>query len=234
MVIGDRDERQQLRVNEQIRVPKVLVIDENGQKLGVMETRDALRLARSKGLDLIEVAPHARPPVCRIMDYGKFKYQQQKREREARKHHKEMKEIRLSPQMSEHDLRYRIKNAEEFLMEGHRVRIFMQPRGRWVAHLDLGEAKLQEFVNHLSHVAVVEMPITHQGNMLVVVLAPRKDAKAKPTPVTAKPVTPPIQPTPPSPLPTSLSQESTEAIPSELQQPEKEPPKVIEVASDGQ
>jgi translation initiation factor IF-3 len=117
-----------LRVNEQIRIPKVLVIDENGQKLGVMDTRDAIRLARSKGLDLIEVAPQARPPVCRIMDYGKFKYQQRKREKEARKHHKELKEIRLTPQIGEHDLMHRIRNAEEFLREGHRVRVFMQVR----------------------------------------------------------------------------------------------------------
>ncbi len=218
-----------MRVNEQIRIPKVLVIDENGQKLGVMDTRDAIRLARSKGLDLIEVAPHARPPVCRIMDYGKFKYQQRKKEKEARKHHKELKEIRLTPQMSEHDLLYRVKSAEEFLREGHRVRVFMQIWGRWAAHTELGEAKLQEFVNHLSHVATIETPLSYQGKLIAIVLAPRKDAKQKATVSIAKPITP----TQPAQIIQTVQQtqsqlETIEPI-SEPTQPE--PPKVIEVSS---
>ncbi len=236
-----------MRVNEQIRIPKVLVIDENGQKLGVMDTRDALRLARSKGLDLIEVAPHTRPPVCRIMDYGKFKYQQQKRAKEARKHQKELKEIRLTPQMSEHDLLYRVKNAEEFLREGHKVRVFMQVRGRWAAHMDLGEMKLRDFVNRLSHAAVVENPLNRQGDLLVVTLAPRKDVKAKPAePAKPQPqpisVSPSAQPTSPAPTPSSssvshpLSQtEGAQPSPAPSQPPvssQPEPPKVIEVTSD--
>lgn len=218
-------------MNEQIRIPRVLVIDENGQKLGVMDTRDAIRLARSKGLDLIEVAPHARPPVCRIMDYGKFKYQQRKKEKEARKHQKELKEIRLTPQMSEHDLLYRVKSAEEFLREGHRVRVFMQIWGRWAAHADLGEAKLQEFVNQLSHVATVETPLTHQGKLMAIVLAPRKDMKQKAVVSTIKPTAP----TSPQPVQPTQSTQQTQFQPetpqptSEPTQPE--PPKVIEVSS---
>lgn len=218
-------------MNEQIRIPRVLVIDENGQKLGVMDTRDAIRLARSKGLDLIEVAPHARPPVCRIMDYGKFKYQQRKKEKEARKHQKELKEIRLTPQMSEHDLLYRVKSAEEFLREGHRVRVFMQIWGRWAAHADLGEAKLQEFVNQLSHVAAVETPLTHQGKLIAIVLAPRKDMKQKAVVSTIKPTAP----TSPQPVQPTQSTQQTQFQPetpqptSEPTQPE--PPKVIEVSS---
>ncbi len=220
-----------MRVNEQIRIPRVLVIDENGQKLGVMDTRDAIRLARSKGLDLIEVAPHARPPVCRIMDYGKFKYQQRKKEKEARKHQKDLKEIRLTPQMSEHDLLYRVKSAEEFLREGHRVRVFMQIWGRWAAHADLGEAKLQEFVNQLSHVATVETPLTHQGKLIAIVLAPRKDMKQKAVVSTIKPTAP----TSPQPVHPPQSTQQTQFQPktpqptSEPTQPE--PPKVIEVSS---
>ncbi len=218
-------------MNEQIRIPRVLVIDENGQKLGVMDTRDAIRLARSKGLDLIEVAPHARPPVCRIMDYGKFKYQQRKKEKEARKHQKDLKEIRLTPQMSEHDLLYRVKSAEEFLREGHRVRVFMQIWGRWAAHADLGEAKLQEFVNQLSHVATVETPLTHQGKLIAIVLAPRKDMKQKAVVSTIKPTAP----TSPQPVHPPQSTQQTQFQPktpqptSEPTQPE--PPKVIEVSS---
>jgi translation initiation factor IF-3 len=212
-----------------------LVIDENGQKLGVMDTRDAIRLARSKGLDLIEVAPHARPPVCRIMDYGKFKYQQRKKEKEARKHQKELKEIRLTPQMSEHDLLYRLKNAEEFLREGHRIRVFMQIVGRWAAHIDLGEAKLREFVDRLSHVGTIELPLSHQGKMISITIAPRKDAKQKLTAPTMSPSKPteaqlsqtaqPVQPT------RTSSPQVSETHPESSPQAQ-ETPKVIEVVSD--
>jgi len=217
-------------VNEQIRIPRVLVIDENGQKLGVMDTRDAIRLARSKGLDLIEVAPHARPPVCRIMDYGKFKYQQRKKEKEARKHQKEMKEIRLTPQMSEHDLLYRVKSAEEFLREGHRVRVFMQIWGRWAAHTDLGEVKLQEFVKHLSHVATVETPLTHQGKLIAIVLAPKKEAKQKASPSAPKPVPAPASPSDQPAQTTQQVQPQPETLET-APEPKGETPKVIEVSS---
>jgi translation initiation factor IF-3 len=165
------------------------------------------------------------------MDYGKFKYQQRKKEKEARKHQKELKEIRLTPQMSEHDLLYRVKSAEEFLREGHRVRVFMQIWGRWAAHTDLGEAKLQEFVNHLSHVATVETPLTHQGKLIALVLAPRKDMKQKAAASTTKPATTPS----PQPVQTTQSTQQTQPQPeitqsvSEPTQPE--PPKVIEVSS---
>lgn len=217
-------------MNEQIRIPRVLVIDENGQKLGVMDTRDAIRLARSKGLDLIEVAPHARPPVCRIMDYGKFKYQQRKKEKEARKHQKEMKEIRLTPQMSEHDLLYRVKSAEEFLREGHRVRVFMQIWGRWAAHTDLGEVKLQEFVKHLSHVATVETPLTHQGKLIAIVLAPKKEAKQKASPSAPKPVPAPASPSDQPAQTTQQVQPQPETLET-APEPKGETPKVIEVSS---
>ena len=213
-------------MNEQIRIPKVLVIDENGQKLGVMDTRDAIRLARSKGLDLIEVAPQARPPVCRIMDYGKFKYQQRKREKEARKHHKDLKEIRLTPQISEHDLMHRIKSAEEFLREGHRVRVFMQARGRWIAHMDLGEAKLRQFVERLEPIAVPETPIQSQGHLLSIILAPRKEGKKAEAPKSI----PPTAPQSTAPASSPAAQPSPPAAPSPPS-PEPETPKVIEVVS---
>lgn len=235
MTIAD-EQRRGLRVNEQIRIPKVLVIDENGKKLGVMDTRDAIRLARSKGLDLIEVAPYARPPVCRIMDYGKFKYQQRKKEKEARKHQKELKEVRLTPQMSEHDLLYRVKNAEEFLREGHRVRVFMQIWGRWAAHTDLVEAKLKDFVDQLSHVATVELPLSHQGKMISITLAPRKDIKQKtntPTVSIPKPVESKTHQVPQPTQSTQKTQSEVSEVPEGKAQPKaQEPLKVIEVVSD--
>ncbi len=198
-----------------------------------MDTRDAIRLARSKGLDLIEVAPQARPPVCRIMDYGKFKYQQQKRAKEARKHQKEMKEIRLSPQISEHDLLYRIKNAEEFLGEGHKVRLFMQATGRWLSHMDLGEAKLWDFINRLSHIATVETPPTYQGKILVAVLAPRKDAKLKPPTEAAKETPKPAQESQKQEFPTSLVTQQTQPEAQQTTPQQPETPKVIEVRTEG-
>ncbi|MCS7224719.1 MAG: translation initiation factor IF-3 [Armatimonadetes bacterium] len=163
-------------MNEQIRIPKVLLIDETGKNLGIRDTREALMLARSKGLDLIEVAPYARPPVCRIMDYGRFKYEQQRREKEARKHQKALKEIRLTPEMSEHDMAYRLKTAEEFLSEGHRVRVFMNVWGRWQAHPEITTGKLNEFAKRLEHLAVVEVPLTTQGRTMSLVLARKKES----------------------------------------------------------
>ncbi len=169
-------------MNEQIRIPRVLLIDETGQNLGIKDTREALMIARSKGLDLIEVAPQARPPVCRIMDYGRFKYEQQRRDREARKHQKALKEIRLTPEISEHDIAYRLKTAEEFLSEGHRVRVFMNVWGRWQAHPELTQGKLNEFARRLSHIATIDVPLTTQGRTMSLVLARKKDAKKTPAP----------------------------------------------------
>jgi translation initiation factor IF-3 len=169
------------------------------------------------------------------MDYGKFKYQQRKKEKEARKHQKELKEIRLTPQMSEHDLLYRLKNAEEFLREGHRVRVFMQIVGRWAAHMDLGEAKLREFAERLSHVGVVESPLSHQGKMISITLAPRKDAKQKPAAPTVSPVKPaeaqPSQTAQPI-QPTQASSPQVSEVHSEPEPQVQETPKVIEVVSD--
>ncbi len=195
-----------------------------------MDTRDAIRMARSKGLDLIEVAPQARPPVCRIMDYGKFKYQQRKREKEARKHQKELKEIRLTPPMNEHDLLYRARNAEGFLQDGHRVRVFMHIRGRWMAHTDLCEAKLKAFVEHLNHIATVESPLGRQGNVLSVVLARRKDIRKPAQPEAPKPAAP-APPPAPSTSPPSTPTMPPPTAPQPTPSSEQEPPKVIEVTS---
>lgn len=152
------------------------VIDENGQQLGIMPTRQALQIARERGLDLIEVAPNASPPVCRIADYGKFLYQLQKREKEARKHQKGMKEVRVRPQTDKHDLEFKVRNAIEALQDGHKVRLCMILRGREMAHMDMAYSKLNEIVGMLSQVAHTEGEPKLQGSQIVVTLAPKREA----------------------------------------------------------
>ncbi|MCS7253489.1 MAG: translation initiation factor IF-3 [Armatimonadetes bacterium] len=171
-----RDDKLPFRCNERIRVPQVRVIDENGQQLGIMPTRQALQIAREKGLDLIEVAPNASPPVCRIVDYGKFLYQLRKREKEARKHQKGLKEIRIRPQTDKHDLEFKARNATEALQEGHKVRLCMILRGREMAHMDMAYSKLNEIMGMLSHIAQVEGEPKLQGSQIVVMLAPKREA----------------------------------------------------------
>ncbi|MFA4015532.1 MAG: hypothetical protein RUDDFDWM_000619 [Candidatus Fervidibacterota bacterium] len=152
------------------------VIDEDGKQLGIMPTKQALQIAREKGLDLIEVAPHASPPVCRIIDYGKFLYQLRKREKEARKHQKGLKEIRLRPLTDKHDLEFKARNAAEALQEGHKVRICMILRGREMAHMEMAYNKLNELFEKLSHVAQVEAEPKLQGSQIIATLTPRRDA----------------------------------------------------------
>ncbi|MGB4164924.1 MAG: translation initiation factor IF-3, partial [Bacillota bacterium] len=120
-----------LRVNENIRAREVRVIDENGEQLGVMIPREALRIARERGLDLVEVAPNARPPVCRVMDYGKYMYEKSKKERESRKNQKtvKIKEVRISPKIDDHDFSVRVKNAVGFLQKGNKVKATVRFRG---------------------------------------------------------------------------------------------------------
>lgn len=163
------------RRNERIRVPEVRVVDENGRQLGIMPTRQALQIARERGLDLIEVAPNASPPVCRIVDYGKFLYQLHKREKEARKHQKGLKEIRLRPQTDKHDLQFKAKNAAEVLQEGYKVRLCMMLRGYEMVHIDMAYSKLDEFISMLSHVAQVEGEPKLQGRQIFVTLSPKRE-----------------------------------------------------------
>jgi len=155
------------------------VIDEEGRQLGIMPTREALRLAREKGLDLVEVAPHERPPVCRIMDFGRFLYEQKKRQKEAAKKQKiasDLKEIRLNLGIGEHDLRFKVRNAEEFLQEGKRVRFVLRLKGREKAekHTKRAEELLRSIAEQLSPLAnVIEGPV-HAESHLILTLAPRR------------------------------------------------------------
>jgi translation initiation factor IF-3 len=152
------------RVNEQIRVPEVRVIDHEGKQLGVIPTRQAMSLAAERGLDLVEVAPNAAPPVCRIVDFGKFIYQRARREREARKAQK----------TGEYDLEHKMKDARRFIGHGDKVRMRVVFRGREVTHMDMAREMLIKLAGQLTDIATVEQPPAIDGRTLSVVLAPLK------------------------------------------------------------
>jgi translation initiation factor IF-3 len=170
-----RDTRHDLRVNEQIRLSPLVVIDEEGKPLGVMERDAALRLADERELDLVEVAANVRPPVCRLMDYSKYKYRQSKKKQKG--HSLAMKEIRLRPKTDEHDLEVKIRKARELLEKGHKVLINLLFRGREIAHLDLAQKSMQLVVERLGDVAKVETPARLAGRRMNMVLAPLKAAR---------------------------------------------------------
>jgi len=163
------------RMNERIRIREVRLIDETGEQLGILQTRDALDLARSKGLDLIEVSPTANPPVCRIMDYGKFKYDEAKKKRETTKKSKttEIKGIRLRPGTDEHDLAYKVRDAQRFLQEGDKVQVTVIFRSREASHPEIGRAQLQRLAEGTSEVAVIEQSPTLEGRRMTMLLAPK-------------------------------------------------------------
>jgi len=165
-----------LRVNERIRVKEVRVISPDGTQLGIMPVQEALQTAYSMGLDLVEVAPDAKPPVCRIIDYGKYRYEQSKKAREARKKQAtiEIKEIKLRPKTDEHDFAFKARHAEEFLKDGDKVKVTMVFRGRELAHMDLGKGLLDKFANILKEVGVVEQPPKTEGRTMVMLLAPKR------------------------------------------------------------
>jgi len=162
------------RINEQIRVSPLRVIGENGELLGVLERAEAIRQASEAGLDLVEVAPEARPPVCRIMDYGKFKYRQSKRTAKGKHHEVRMKEVRIRPKTEAHDRDVKIRRAREFLENGDKVTVNMLFRGREMAHLEFATQNMQAFVEQLADVAKVEQGPTRQGRRMALLLAPKK------------------------------------------------------------
>lgn len=172
----------QLRVNERIRVRDVRLIDEEGHQAGIVPTRDALQRAKENGLDLIEVAPNAVPPVCRIMDYGKFKYEQAKREKDAHKKSKqqELCLIRLRPNIDEHDILVKVKHAREFLEEGDKVRVFVMFRSREFTHPEFGRHLLQRFIESLADIANVEKSVGMEGKQMTTVLSPKPKVVTKP------------------------------------------------------
>jgi translation initiation factor IF-3 len=157
-----------------IRVREVRVIDEEGQQLGVLPTYEAIRLAQEKGLDLVEVAPNAVPPVCRLLDFGKFQYERQKKEREARKAQKiiEIKEIRLRPRTGEHDLDTKVRRTLTFLEEGAKVRVTVRFRGREITHPEIAREQLAEFAQKVGEAAIIEQQPAMEGPNLFMLFTP--------------------------------------------------------------
>jgi len=174
---GRRDDR--VRTNERIRVREIRVIDETGQQLGIMPPPQALTIARSKGLDLVEISPTAVPPVCRIMDYGKYQYQEAKRTREAKKHQKviEVKEIKFRPKVDEHDYQFKKKHIERFLEEGDKVKATVFFRGREMAPPEIGHRILQRLIEELAEVAIPETMPRQEGNQMHTILSQKRGSK---------------------------------------------------------
>jgi translation initiation factor IF-3 len=167
-------ERQQ-RINEQIRISPIRVIGADGTQLGIIPTEDAQTKAREAGLDLVEVAPDERPPVCRIMDFGKFKYQQKKRRgaQKGHSHHSRIKEIRLRPKIGQHDFDFKVNHAREFLEHRDKVTVSVIFRGREIAHASEGRRVIDRVIETLDDIAKVEMAPMQQGRRIVCTLAPR-------------------------------------------------------------
>jgi len=163
------------RINGDITAFELLVIDSAGEKRGVMSRRDALRLAEEEGFDLVEVAPQATPPVCKIMDYGKFKFQEQKKAAEARRNQKtvEVKEIKLRPGIDKHDYEVKMKAMKAFFEEGDKVKVTLRFRGREMAHQDLGMKVLDKVKIDTAEIAKVESEPNFEGRQVVMVLAPK-------------------------------------------------------------
>ncbi len=162
----------QLRVNERIRISQVRVIGPDGAQLGVMSPPDALRIAREHGLDLVEVAPQTAPPVCRIMDFNKFRYEEQRREREAkRKHHvAKLKEVKFKPRIEEHDYQVKLARIRKFLLRGDQVKLTMVYRGRELAHTELGRRILDRLVEDLKAISRVERMPALDGRFMTMVI----------------------------------------------------------------
>jgi translation initiation factor IF-3 len=182
---GDRnfgkEDKDGVRLNERIRVPNVRLIDENGEQVGIVPTVQALQMARDKGLDLMEVAATANPPVCKICDYGKHKYEMKKKEAIARKNQVvvKVKEVQLRPNTDEHDLEYKIKNSHGFLEEGDKVKFTIMFRGREIAHTQPGFKMCEDIIERLKDVGVIEMNPKLEGKKLMMILGPNPQAKKK-------------------------------------------------------
>lgn len=161
------------RINEQIRISTVRVIGAEGAQLGILPTEDAIREARKAGLDLVEVAPNEQPPVCRVMDYGKYKYQQKKRHHKGQTHQSKIKEIRVRPKTGEHDINTKVNHARAFLADKNKVIVTVIFRGREMAHQEEGRRVLEGVIAQLDEVAKVESPAVQHGRRMACTLAPK-------------------------------------------------------------
>ena len=169
--------KQELPINEEIRAKEVQLIGDNGEKLGVLSLNNALEKAQEKNLDLVLVAPNVNPPVCKIMNYGKYKFEQAKKEKEAKKKQKvlEVKELRVTPNIEEHDFGFKSKNARKFIEDGNKVKITVRFRGREVNNSKAGEVVLQKFIDALEDVAMVEKQPKLEGKNMFTILAKKAE-----------------------------------------------------------
>lgn len=161
-------------MNERIRISPIRVVDESGEVLGIMSADEGRSLARERGLDLVEVAATSRPPVCRIMDYGKFKYEQNKKDRKAksRQHQQQLKELKFRPKIEKHDFDFKLRNARKFLLEHNKLKVTMVFRGREITHAELGEGVLKKVAKELADVAIVESGPKLEGKSMFMLMTP--------------------------------------------------------------
>ena len=166
----------ELIINEQIRDKEIRVIGENGEQLGIMSARDAMKLAKEAELDLVKIAPTAKPPVCKIIDYGKYRYEQARKEKEAKKKQKtiEVKEVRLSPNIDSNDLNTKVAAARKFLEKGNKVKVALRFRGREMAHIQSSKHILDDFAEQLKDIAVVEKPAKLEGKSVMMFLTEKR------------------------------------------------------------
>jgi translation initiation factor IF-3 len=162
-------------VNWEIRAPEVRVISADGSQRGIMPVKEALKIAEEQGLDLVEVAPNANPPVCRIMNYGKYKYQQSKRSQEARKNQTviHVKEVKVRPHTEEHDFQFKLRHVKRFLGEGHKVKVSMLFRGREIVHPEFGREMFNRIIEENKDSVVIEQSPRMEGRNMVMILAPK-------------------------------------------------------------
>lgn len=167
----------ELMINEQIRDREIRLIGEDGEQLGIMSARDAMKLAREANLDLVKIAPTAKPPVCKIIDYGKYRYEQARKEKEARKKQKtiEVKEVRLSPNIDTNDLNTKVNQARKFVSSGNKVKVAVRFRGRELAHAAVGKTILEDFAQKLSDIAVIDKPAKLEGKSMVMFLVEKRN-----------------------------------------------------------
>ena len=165
-----------LMINEQIRDREVRLVNADGEQLGVMSAKEAMKLAKEANLDLVKIAPQAKPPVCKIIDYGKYKYELARKEKEAKKKQKtvEVKEVRLSPNIDTNDLNTKMNNAKKFITKGNKVKVTLRFRGREMAHMQQSKHILDDFAEMLADVAVIEKPAKQEGRSMSMVLTEKR------------------------------------------------------------
>jgi translation initiation factor IF-3 len=219
-------------VGRRIRVPEVRVIGADGSQVGIMPTHEALRLAEEQGLELVEVNPRAQPPVCRVMDFGKFKYETSKKEKASRKHQSTVvvKEIKLRPKTDDHDLDFKLKHIRRFLGEGNKCKLAIVFRGREIVHPETGQAMLDTVVKAITDIAMIEQRPTMEGRRMVMLVGPkggvirRPDAPAAAPMAPKPPTTAPAAPKPPTAPAGAAPQPAPPAPPAQPARPPVAPP----------